>query len=70
MKMQGGLWIRQTKDGRTFLSGPGPLGMQIFVNKVEKKTSDKAPDYIITMEMPREKQESKDDGSFDNSPGF
>jgi uncharacterized protein (DUF736 family) len=55
MKMQGGLWKKKTQDGREFLTGPGLFGMQIFVNPVENKTSENSPDYIITMEVPREK---------------
>lgn len=71
MKLTGGLWKKTTKDGRVFLTGPGPMGTQIFVNLVENKQSEKSPDYIITIETPRERDEKpKQGGNFGEEAPF
>ena len=48
----GALWIKQTQDGRNYLSGviqdlSGDINIAVFKN--DKKEADKQPDYNIVL---------------------
>ena len=48
----GALWIKQSQDGRTYLSGviqdlSGDINIAVFKN--DKKEADKQPDYNIVL---------------------
>lgn len=53
----GALWIRQSQDGRNYLSGviqdlSGDINIAVFKN--DKKEADKQPDYnIVLSERPK-----------------
>ena len=53
----GALWIKQTQDGRNYLSGviqdlSGDINIAVFKN--DKKEADKQPDYnIVLSERPK-----------------
>ncbi len=55
----GALWVRKTKEGKTYLSGiletlAGDVGIVAFQN--DKKTKDNQPDYNLCISGDREEE--------------
>jgi hypothetical protein len=56
MKKIGGLWFRESKDGKSYASGKvlvGDAEVEILVFNNDKKTKETQPDKLIYLAEPR-----------------
>jgi uncharacterized protein (DUF736 family) len=61
----GALWMKQTKDGKKYLSGvlqdlSGDIRIAVFPN--DRKQKDNEPDYQILLSEQKKEQQRKPDG--------
>lgn len=63
----GALWLKESKQGKKFMTGiiendslPHIQKIPVVVFKNEKKQSDKSPDYLIFLSEDREFKKSDD----------
>ena len=65
MEKVGSLWSKKNKDGKKYLTGTMLGGIRVLIYPVKTKTSDKSPDYTISIEYP-----GADKPVFARSSGF
>ena len=67
-----GLWLKKTKAGETFMTGPLGKNVRVLIFKNDRKQSDQHPDYFLKLapNQPKSDQGQQQEGapSGDDAP--